>query len=333
LKTKCIINNKMKNKIIIILATIALSCNNKNNQFDATGTFESEEVIISAEASGKLTQFAIEEGSQLKAGQQVGTIDCSNVGLQKQQAQASLEAINQRTNSASPQILILQQQIAAQQSNINVQKEQLTVLEREQKRIQNLVKADAVPSKQLDDINGQIAVLNQQITAAQSQITVLQNQIKAQRDQVAIQNRGILSESDPQRLRVAQIEDQLSRCTITNPLTGTVLTKYAEANEITAPGKALYKIAALDTLTLRAYVTGNQLPTIKLNQSVQVLVDNGDGGYKTTTGIIQWISSKAEFTPKTIQTKEERQNLVYAIKIKVANDGYLKIGMYGEVRL
>jgi len=323
----------MKNKIIIILATIALSCNNKNNQFDATGTFESEEVIISAEASGKLTQFAIEEGSQLKAGQQVGTIDCSNVGLQKQQAQASLEAINQRTNSASPQILILQQQIAAQQSNINVQKEQLTVLEREQKRIQNLVKADAVPSKQLDDINGQIAVLNQQITAAQSQITVLQNQIKAQRDQVAIQNRGILSESDPQRLRVAQIEDQLSRCTITNPLTGTVLTKYAEANEITAPGKALYKIAALDTLTLRAYVTGNQLPTIKLNQSVQVLVDNGDGGYKTTTGIIQWISSKAEFTPKTIQTKEERQNLVYAIKIKVANDGYLKIGMYGEVRL
>ncbi len=333
MKTKCIINNKMKNKIIIILATIALSCNNKNNQFDATGTFESEEVIISAEASGKLTQFAIEEGSQLKAGQQVGTIDCSNVGLQKQQAQASLEAINQRTNSASPQILILQQQIAAQQSNINVQKEQLTVLEREQKRIQNLVKADAVPSKQLDDINGQIAVLNQQITAAQSQITVLQNQIKAQRDQVAIQNRGILSESDPQRLRVAQIEDQLSRCTITNPLTGTVLTKYAEANEITAPGKALYKIAALDTLTLRAYVTGNQLPTIKLNQSVQVLVDNGDGGYKTTTGIIQWISSKAEFTPKTIQTKEERQNLVYAIKIKVANDGYLKIGMYGEVRL
>jgi len=112
-----------------------------------------------------------------------------------------------------------------------------------------------------------------------------------------------------------------------------VLTKYAEANEITAPGKALYKIAPLDTLTLRAYITGNQLPTVKLNQPVQVLVDNGNGGYKTTTGTIKWISSKAEYTPKTIQTKEERQNLVYAIKIKVPNDGYLKIGMYGEVKL
>lgn len=323
----------MRNKTIIILSIIALSCNDNNNQFDATGTFEAEEVIISAEAAGKLTKFNLEEGTQLKAGQQVGTIDCGNVDLQRQQAQASLEAINQKTNSASPQILILQQQIAAQQSNINVQREQLAVQLREQKRIENLVKADAVPSKQLDDINGQISVLRQQITAAQSQITVLQNQIKAQREQVAIQNRGILSESDPQRLRVAQIADQLAKCTITNPLTGTVLTKYAEANEITAPGKALYKIAPLDTLTLRAYITGNQLPTVKLNQPVQVLVDNGDGGYKTTTGIIQWISSKAEFTPKTIQTKEERQNLVYAVKIKVPNDGYLKIGMYGEVVL
>lgn len=319
--------------IISILTITALACNNKNSEFDATGTFEAEEVIISAEASGKLTQFNVEEGSQLKAGQQIGAIDCSNMDLQKQQAQASLNAITQKTNSASPQILIYEQQIAAQQSNINVLKEQLNVQQREQKRIENLVKADAVPSKQLDDINGAIDILKQQITAAQSQIKVLQNQIKAQRDAVAIQNRGILSESDPQRLRVAQIQDQLENCTITNPLTGTVLNKYAEANEITAPGKALYKIAPLDTLTLRAYVTGNQLPTIKLNQSVQVLVDNGDGGYKTIPGTIKWISDKAEFTPKTIQTKEERQNLVYAIKIKVPNDGYLKIGMYGEVKL
>ncbi len=319
--------------IIIILAITAFACNNKNSKFDATGTFEAEEVIISAEASGKLTQFNVEEGNQLQAGQQVGIIDCSNVDLQKQQAQASLNALQQKTNSASPQILIYEQQIAAQQSNINVLKEQLNVQQREQKRIENLVKADAVPSKQLDDINGAIDVLKQQIAAAQSQIKVLQNQIKAQREAVAIQNRGILSESDPQRLRVAQIEDQLENCTITNPLTGTVLTKYAEANEITAPGKALYKIAPLDTLTLRAYVTGNQLPTFKLGQNVTVLVDNGDSGYKEMPGIITWISDKAEFTPKTIQTKEERQNLVYAIKIKVPNDGYLKIGMYGEVKL
>lgn len=319
--------------IIALLITSALACNNGNSEFDATGTFEAEEVIISAEASGKLTQFNVEEGSQLKAGQQIGAIDCSNMDLQKQQAQASLSAINQKTNSASPQILIYEQQIAAQQSNINVLKEQLNVQQREQRRIENLVKADAVPSKQLDDINGAIDILKQQVAAAQSQIKVLQNQIEAQKQAIAIQNRGILSESDPQRLRVAQIEDQLENCTITNPLTGTVLTKYAEANEITAPGKALYKIAPLDTLTLRAYITGNQLPTIKINQSVQVLVDNGDGGYKTIPGTIKWISDKAEFTPKTIQTKEERQNLVYAIKIKVPNDGYLKIGMYGEVKL
>ncbi|MFN7119915.1 MAG: HlyD family secretion protein [Saprospiraceae bacterium] len=323
----------MKKYLILILAITAFACNNKNGEFDATGTFEANEVIISAEASGKLTQFNVEEGDQLKAGQQVGVIDCENVELQKQQAQASLEALQQKTNSAAPQILILQQQIAAQQSNINVLKEQLAVQQREQKRIENLVKADAVPSKQLDDINGAIDILKQQIAAAQSQIKVLQNQIQAQRDQVAIQNRGILSESDPQRLRVAQIEDQLANCTINNPLTGTVLTKYAEANEITAPGKALYKIAPLDTMTLRAYVTGSQLPTIKLGQNVTVLVDNGDGGYKQMPGTITWISDKAEFTPKTIQTKEERQNLVYAVKIKVPNDGYLKIGMYGEVKL
>lgn len=319
--------------IISIIAITTFACNDKNGNFDATGTFEANEVIISAEASGKLTQFNVEEGKQLKAGQQIGAIDCSTVDLQKQQAQASLEALKDKTNSAAPQILILQQQIAAQQSNIGVLKQQLAVQQREQKRIENLVKADAVPSKQLDDINGAIDVLNQQIAAAESQINVLKDQIKAQREQVAIQNRGILSETDPQRLRVAQIEDQLSKCTITNPLTGTVLTKYAEANEITAPGKALYKIAPLDTLTLRAYVTGNQLPTIKLGQSVQVMVDNGDGGYKPYPGTITWISDKAEFTPKTIQTKEERQNLVYAVKIKVPNDGYIKLGMYGEVQL
>ena len=326
--------NIMRNILILSsIMTLAIACNSKDNEFDATGTFEADEVIISAEAAGKLTQFNVEEGTQLKAGQQVGAIDCSNMDLQKQQAQASQQAIQQKTNSASPQILIFEQQIVAQQSNINVQKEQLAVQQREQKRIENLVKADAVPSKQLDDINGQIAILKQQIAAAQSQVTVLQSQIKAQKEQVAIQNRSILSESDPQRLRVAQIEDQLENCTITNPLSGTVLTKYAQANEITAPGKALYKIAPLDTLTLRAYITGSQLPTVKLGQAVKVMVDNGESDYKEMPGTITWISSKAEFTPKTIQTKEERQNLVYAVKIKVPNDGYLKIGMYGEVKL
>ncbi len=322
----------MKNILILsMIAILAFACNNGNGKFDASGTFEAEEVIISAEAAGKLSKFDVEEGSELKAGQPIGIIDCSNLDLQKQQAQASLNALQQKTNSAAPQILIYEQQIATQKSNIEVLRQQLAVQEREQKRIEKLVKADAVPSKQLDDINGAINVLKQQIAAAESQIIVLQKQIKAQQEAVAIQNRSILSESDPMKVRVAQFEDQLSRCTITNPLNGTVLTKYAEANEVTAPGKALYKIADMRNMTLRAYITGSQLPVVKLNQQVRVMVDNGKGGYKELPGTITWISDKAEFTPKTIQTKEERQNLVYAIKVKVKNDGYLKIGMYGEV--
>lgn len=310
---------------------LMLSCDNNGNEFDATGTFEADEVIISAEAAGKLTQFSVREGVQLEAGKTVGTINCSNLALQKEQAEASMEALQQKTNSAAPQILIYEQQIATQKSNIEVLRKQLAVQEREQQRVENLVKADAVPSKQLDDINGAIDVLKQQIAAAESQIEVLQKQIKAQQEAVAIQNRGILSESDPMRLRVAQVEDQLANCTIVNPLNGTVLTTYAEQNEITAPGKPLYKIADLSALTLRAYITGSQLPQVKLGQAVRVLVDDSEGGYTEHSGTITWIADKAEFTPKTIQTKEERQNLVYAIKVKVPNDGYLKIGMYGEV--
>lgn len=317
--------------IISMLSITTLACNNGDDQFDATGTFEADEVIISAEASGKLLQFTVEEGTELKAGQNIGAIDCSNLALQKEQAQASVEALQSKTNSAGPQILIYEQQIITQKSNISVLRKQLEVQEREQKRIENLVKADAVPSKQLDDINGAVDVLKQQIEAAESQIGVLRKQIKAQQEAVAIQNRGILSESDPMRIRVAQVDDQLANCNIINPLNGTVLTKYAEPNEMTAPGKPLYKIADLRTLTLRAYITGNQLPKVKLQQPVRVLVDDGNDGYTEHGGTITWISNKAEFTPKTIQTKEERANLVYAIKVKVPNDGYLKIGMYGEV--
>lgn len=317
--------------IFSIITLLIVSCDNSGKQFDATGTFEADEVIISAETAGKLLQFTVEEGTELEAGQNIGTIDCSNLALQKEQAQASAKALQSKTNSAAPQILIYEQQIITQKSNISVLRKQLEIQEREQKRIENLVKADAVPSKQLDDINGAVDVLKQQMEAAESQIEVLRKQIKAQQEAVAIQNRGILSESDPMRLRVAQVEDQLANCTIINPINGTVLTKYAEQNEVTAPGKPLYKIADLRTLTLRAYITGNQLPQVKLGQSVRVLVDDGEGDYTENSGTINWIASKAEFTPKTIQTKEERQNLVYAIKVKVPNDGYLKIGMYGEV--
>ena len=179
--------------------------------------------------------------------------------------------------------------------------------------------------KQLDDINNQIDVLNKQIK-------VTEQQIKVQETATGTQNNSILSETNPLRKSVDQIREQIKRASIVNPVAGTVITKYALAGEITTAGKALYKIGDLSQVTLRAYITGSQLSQVKLNQQVKVMVDDGAKKYKDYEGTITWISDKAEFTPKTIQTKDERANLVYAIKIRVKNDGYLKIGMYGEVK-
>src|SRR6185436_1672187 len=186
-------------------------------------------------------------------------------------------------------------------------------------------KEDAATKKQLDDINFQIE-------SAKKQMNVTQQQLNVQRNNVATQNRGILSEGKPLQKRAQQLQEQLNKTNIRNPINGTVITKYAETGEITSNGKPLYKIADLSTLNLRAYVTGGQLPQIKLGQPVAVFVDSGSNKYRKLPGVITWISDKAEFTPKTIQTKDERANLVYAMKIRVSNDGYLKIGMYGEVK-
>lgn len=309
------------------------SCNKNENVSDATGVFEANEVIVSSEAMGKILTLAIEEGAELKAGATVGTIDCENLTLQKAQVEASIEAIGQKQNSAEPQIQIIREQIGTQQSQIATQKEQLRIMEKERNRLQNLVNADAIPSKQLDDLIGQMDVLKKQMQTAESQVNVLRQQMKSQQEQVAIQNRGILSEKKPLAQRVAQVDDQLKRCTIISPIDGTVLVKYAEANEITAMGKPLFKLADTKNMTLRAYISGDMLSKAKLNQSVKVLIDNGKDEYKEMKGTIEWISTKAEFTPKTIQTKDERANLVYAIKINVPNDGSIKIGMYGEVKL
>lgn len=315
------------------LLTIAglISCNNGNGKYDASGTFEAEEVIVSAEATGKILQLNIEEGASLAKDSVVGKIDPTAIALQKEQASSSVEALQQKTNDATPQVNVLESQLVLQSKQISVDEEQLKVLQKEQQRFQKLVAADAVPAKQLDDINGQVNVLQEKIVAGKTQLGVLKSQINSQRQLVAIQNRGILSERDPLQKKVAQIEDQLSKTTIKNPVAGTVLTKYAQQNEFTATGKALYKIADLSVMKLRAYITGDQLAQVKLNQPVKVKVDDGKGKYRELTGLITWISDKAEFTPKTIQTKEERANLVYAMKINVKNDGYLKIGMYGEV--
>ena len=324
----------MKSSFKLLFPFLAISfaaCNNGNSKYDATGTFEADEIIVSAEANGKILNLTVEEGSTITKDSVVGSIDPSSIQLQKDQATSSVDALSQKTNDASPQVSILQSQMQLQNKQIAVQEEQLKTLLKEQQRFKNLVAADASPVKQLDDINGQVNILREQIIASRSQLAVLQSQVNAQRQVVAIQNRSILSEKSPMEKKVEQIQDQLNKTKIVNPVTGTVLTKYADANEYTAVGKAIYKIANLSTMKLRAYITGNQLAQVKLNQQVKVMVDDGKGKYRELAGTVTWISDKAEFTPKTIQTKEERANLVYAIKVNVKNDGYLKIGMYGEL--
>jgi len=311
----------MKKLFFVITATASLflGCNRNTNEFDASGTFEADETIVSSEMPGKIMTFNVGEGMLLIKDSIVGTVDATNINLQQQQVEASITALNEKTANVNPQIELLQNQLAVQQS-------QLDNLLKERTRTENLIKADAATTKQLDDINSQIDVLKRSMTVTQQQIAVKKND-------VATQNRSILSEAEPLRKRVAQLEDQQQRSNIVNPVTGTVIAKYAEIGEVTSSGKALYKIADLSELNLRAYITGVQLPTIKLGQQVKVMIDKGEKRYTEYTGTIIWISDKAEFTPKTIQTKEERANLVYAIKVKVKNDGFLKIGMYGEVKL
>jgi len=308
----------MKTPIFFIIALFGLAaCQNTAQETDATGNFEATEVIVSAEATGKILFFEAEEGQTIAKDSITVVIDESNLNLQKSQVEASMNALDQKTVNVSPQIRLLDEQIGSHQS-------QLAFLKKEKTRVENLVKADAATTKQLDEINNQIDLVSRQIG-------VLREQKSVQENNFATQNRSILSEKNPLQYRVAQIQDQINRTKIRNPLTGTILTKYAQQGEVTAYGKALYKIADLSDMILRAYISGGQLSKIRLNQDVKILVDDSADSYKSYNGKIVWISSQSEFTPKTIQTKDERANLVYAIKIKVKNDGYLKIGMYGEV--
>lgn len=304
--------------IIPALLLFLFACNQNKIQTDASGVFESDEVIVSAEQSGKILSFPIREGDTLRRGAIAGQIDMSNTILQKQQVQATIEALHKKTTNPQPQTELIKKQLAVQES-------QLAQQQRERTRTANLLKADAATQKQLDDIDAQIDQL-------QKQIAVSRQQIALDNSNIATQNRTIFSEQDPLEKSVAQIQDQIDKGQIVNPLTGTVLTKYALEGEMTTTGKALYKIANLDTLTLRAYVTNTQLSTVRLGQTVKVYIDEGAKNYKEYPGQVTWISDKSEFTPKTIQTKDERADLVYAVKIRVKNDGYLKLGMYGEVK-
>jgi len=296
--------NRLLNIVLILITTFLLGCSNGNGDFDATGTFESEEVIVSSEAMGKLLKFDVEEGMILKQDQVVGLVDTIQLHLKKKQLESSIRSVLSKQPDIPKQLAAIQEQIAT--------------TEREKIRIENLVSSDAATTKQLDDINSQLDVLKKQYDATKSSLTITKQ--------------GIRSETLPLIAQVEQIQDQINKSIIKNPIDGTVLTRYAKQDEITSNGKALYKIADLSEMILRAYINGDQLGQVKLNQKVRVFVDKGDAEQKELEGEIYWFSSKAEFTPKTIQTKDERANLVYAIKIRVKNDGYLKIGMYGEVK-
>jgi HlyD family secretion protein len=280
------------------------ACTNGDNKFDATGNFEAEEIIVSAEASGKILQFKVEEGQTLEEGGIVGYVDTLQLYLKKKQLKSSVNAVLARQPNASSQLATIQ--------------EQLTTAKKERDRFERLLKDDAATQKQVDDLNAQIALLEKQFKALQSTLNTT--------------NQSLQSEVGPIKIQIEQIEDMIHKSVITNPIAGTVLVKYAEQDEVTGPGKGLYKIADLSTIILRAYISGNQLSAVKLGQKVEVMVDDIEEAFKKYNGEIVWISDEAEFTPKTIQTKEERANLVYAVKIKVKNDGFLKIGMYGEVK-
>lgn len=286
---------------------------------DAYGNFEAEERIVSAEANGKILTLNVEEGQDLPAGKLVGAIDSLQIALKREQLLASIRAIVAKSPAIGAQLAVYEKQTAAT-------RQQLATLEREKRRVENLLKSDAATPKQLDDLNAQIE-------AAQKQLDVIGEQKTASNATLGVQKTGLLAEVLPLQKQISQLDDQLAKCRITNPMNGTVLVKYAEPGEVTGFGKPLYKIADLSAMTLRAYVAGDQLTKIKVGQEVKVKVDIADGKQQEFPGKIRWISPKAEFTPKVIQTKEERVNLVYAVKITVQNPtGELKIGMPGEVQ-
>ena len=298
----------MKNRNIIISLLLLLglnSCDDKGLSHDASGSFEAVETIISAEANGKILQLSIEEGQQLNVGQVIGHIDSTQMYARKLQFLQSKKAILSGRPQASVQTDALKKELAN------------AVLDRD--RTENLVKGGVATQKQLDDANAKVITLRARINAQESSLQTTTSSLNEQAGTVDAQ--------------LTEINDQLKKCTITNPLKGTVLAKYAEQYEMAAAGRPLYKIADLSNIILRAYITGDLLSKVKLDQKVKVFTDDGKGGFKETEGVVTWINDKAEFTPKTIQTKNERANLVYAIKVKVRNDGFYKIGMYGEMGL
>ncbi|MEP6737106.1 MAG: HlyD family efflux transporter periplasmic adaptor subunit [Chryseolinea sp.] len=296
----------MKNNILFFTSFILLTgCSSRESLNDATGTFEAVETIVSSEASGIIKALTVAEGQILKKGENVGYVDSIQLHLRRKQLYAQIRAVLSKKPNVSKQLASIYQELDHART--------------EQQRVGRLLKADAATQKQYDDATSQVAILERKIEGQESSFTTTAS--------------SLTEETLPLQAQIEQLDDQLSKCRIINEVNGTVLVKYAEPFETTVPGKALYKIADLSELTLKAYITGSQISQVKINQTVKVLIDDKNGKYKEYTGTVEWVSNKAEFTPKTIQTKEERANLVYAIKIRVKNDGQLKIGMYGEVKL
>ena len=279
------------------------ACNNKNSSYDATGVFETTEIVVSAKSNGEILQFDISEGQEEVAGQTLGVIDTTQLYLKKVQLQASLRAINSRRVNVANQIAVLRQQLETAKS--------------ERQRFAKLVSENAANQKQLDDINAQIATLEKQLAA--------------QTETLGNTNSSLTYEQQAVVAQIAQIDDQIKNSLIKCPVAGTILEKFAEAGELATAGKPLFKVANLEKIYLRAYITASQLTELKIGQQVKVFSDLGEKGRKEYAGAVSWISDKAEFTPKTIQTRDVRANLVYAVKISVKNDGYIKKGMYGEI--
>jgi len=304
-------------KIISLTSLLILSACSPKNTYDASGNFTADEVIVSAQQTGQLIAYEVEEGKTLTEGQKVGQINVEVLKLQKEQVEATISSLKEKTLSPADQVALIR-------SQYEVQKAQLDQQQRELARVQQLVAGGAATQKQLDDLTAIVDQLHKQLA-------VTQNQLRVSLTNINTQNRNVMSQEAPLQKNAEAVQVQINQGEIINPIMGTVLVNYALKGEMQTFGKPLYKIANMETLTLKAYITGDQLTQIKLGQQVTVRTDAGKGEYRTYQGEIIWISQKSEFTPKTIQTKSERANLVYAIKVKVKNDGFLKIGMYGEV--
>ena len=304
------------------LATISFvlaACGNKEKEYDATGTFEATEVTVSAKATGELKTFDISEGQTVEQGAVVGSIDAYQLQQTSEQLEAQKRQLGATRSATDSRRLDLEKQL----SSIN---QQIANAQRERQRFTELVADGAVPKKQLDDINYQIKVLERQREATR-------DQIRSNNASLAEQSKGIGAQIDGLNAQQRQIADQIANAQVKAPIAGTVLEKYVERGEFVAIGKPLFKMADVQNMYLRAYVTSSQLKDLKIGQKVTVFADYGDKQKKTYEGTIAWISSRSEFTPKTILTDDERADLVYAVKVAIKNDGFVKIGMYGEVKL